>query len=97
MKSDSITASDNYKNQENQPPYDSNYSNEQERKVYEGIEYYSNGRLWEAQVNKIRLLNSLFKIQKFLNNPKECTISALVYLDKLHQSDDKIPSSNLNW
>mmetsp|Transcript_3402 Transcript_3402/g.2856 ORF Transcript_3402/g.2856 Transcript_3402/m.2856 type:complete len:133 (+) Transcript_3402:1-399(+) len=75
----------------------SNYPDEKENRVFKGIEKYSKGRLCEDQIRKIWLLNSLLKIQSHLSNSHECMISALVYIDKLSQTDDDILSCNSNW
>jgi len=75
----------------------STYHDYNDRKVYEGIQAYSYAQLSEAQIRRIRLMNSLLMLRKHLKNYKECMISSLVYLDKLTQLDDEISSQNLNW
>lgn len=70
---------------------------DQDRKVLEGIQAFSQGKLSEAQILRIRLLNSLLMLRKHLVNYKECMISSLVYLDKLSQTDEETSSQSLNW
>jgi len=54
-------------------------------------------KLSESQARKLRLMNSLIKIQKILDNGRICIISALVYLDKLTMAEDVIKPVDLHW
>lgn len=61
------------------------------------LEKLSEGKLSEAQVNKIRLMTSLIKVMKHFENGKTCIISALVYIDRLVTKGDVIPLNSLHW
>jgi hypothetical protein len=46
--------------------------------------------LSKVQVRKIRLISSLLKVMKYIENAKICVITALVFIDKLSETDDVI-------
>ena len=64
--------------------------------VKEQEDKYAKVGLTEERVRKIRILNSLLKLQKHLDNAKTCIISALVYIDRLSE-DDVIFDDNMHW
>ena len=53
-------------------------------------------KLSEAKARKLKLMNSLIKILKVLDNGKMCIISSLVYIDKLSMAGDIICTEQLH-
>ena len=53
--------------------------------------------LGEAQARKFKLMNSLVKILKLIDNGKIWIISSFVLIDKLSMIGDVIPSEDLHW
>lgn len=63
-------------------------------KIYKNSGFQNLG---EAQARKFKLMSSLVKILKLIDNGKIWIISSFVLIDKLSMIGDVIPSEDLHW